>query len=93
MAARTIYFGRFISTPKPDELLIQTGAVLVSSRDGRGFIEKVDWTASGPNDALSKFGIEVPVITASDRGFFFPGFIGKWSQYRGFCSVILYPSA
>ena len=76
MAARAIYFGRFISTPKPDELLIQTGAVLVSSRDGRGRIEKVDWTVNGPNDALSKFGIEVPVITAQDNGFFFPGFIG-----------------
>lgn len=77
MAARTIYFGRFISAPKPEELLIQTGAVLVSSRDGRGVIEKVDWTVNGPNDALSKFGIEAPVVTAHDNGFFFPGFIGK----------------
>lgn len=77
MAARTIYFGRFISAPSPDELLIRTGAVLVSNRDGRGIIEKTDWTVNGPNDALSKFGIEVPVVTAPDNGFFFPGFIGK----------------
>jgi len=83
MAARTIYFGRFISAPKPDGLLIKIGAVLVSSRDGRGVIEKVDWTVNGPNDALSKFGIEVPVITAHDDGFFFPGFIGKSIQKEG----------
>lgn len=77
MSARTIYFGRFISAPKPDELLVQTGAVLVSSKDGRGVIEKVDWTVNGPNDALSKFGVEAPVVTAHDNGFFFPGFIGR----------------
>ena len=77
MATRTIYFGRFISAPTPDDLLIQTGAVLVSSKDGRGIIEKTDWTVNGPSDALSKFGVEVPVVTAPDNGFFFPGFIGK----------------
>ena len=76
MTTQAIYFGRFISAPKPDELLIQTGAVLVSSRDGKGVIEKADWTVNGPNDALSKFAIEVPVITVPDNGFFFPGFIG-----------------
>ena len=39
-------------------------------------IEKVDWTVNGPNDALSKVGEgEVPVVTANDNGFFFPGFI------------------
>ena len=72
---RTIFFGRFISTPKPDELLIRTGAVLVSSADGRGTIEKADWTVNGPNDAASKLGVEAPVVCASDDGFFFPGFI------------------
>lgn len=72
---KTIYFGRFISTPTPDDLLIQTGAVLVSSGDGHGTIEKVDWTVNGANDALSKFGEEVAVVTANENGFFFPGFI------------------
>ncbi len=80
MAHKTIYFGRFISTPQPDELLIQTGAVLVDRKDGRGVIEKVDWAVNGPNDAISKFGVEAPVVTAGDDGFFFPGFIG-WSLY------------
>ncbi|KAH0845374.1 putative guanine deaminase [Fonsecaea pedrosoi] len=75
MTQQRIYFGRFISTPKPDELLIRTGAVLVDRKDGRGVIEKADWTVNGPNDAISKFGVEAPVVTAGDDGFFFPGFI------------------
>ena len=77
MTQKRIYFGRFISTPQPNELLIRTGAVLVDRRDGTGAIEKVDWTVNGPNDAASKLGVEAPVITATDNGFFFPGFIGK----------------
>jgi hypothetical protein len=77
MAQKTIYFGRFIDTPSANDLRIRTGAVLVSSNDGRGVIEKADWTVNGPNDAASKFGVEAPVVTASDQGFFFPGFIGQ----------------
>ncbi len=77
MTQKRIYFGRFISTPQPDELLIRTGAVLVDQRDGRGVIEKADWNVNGPNDAASKLGVEAPVITAKDNGFFFPGFIGE----------------
>ncbi|KAJ9611296.1 hypothetical protein H2200_004480 [Cladophialophora chaetospira] len=75
MTQKRIYFGRFISTPKPDELWIRTGAVLVDSTDGRGVIEKTDWHVNGPNDAASKLGVEAPVVTAKDDGFFFPGFI------------------
>ncbi|OCT47583.1 putative guanine deaminase [Cladophialophora carrionii] len=75
MTQKRIYFGRFISTPKPDELLIRTGAVLVDRRDGHGVIEKVNWSVNGPNDAVSKLGVEAPVITTKDTGFFFPGFI------------------
>ena len=78
MSQKRIYFGRFISTPKPDELLIRTGAVLVNRKDGRGVIEKASWTVNGPNDAASKLGVEAPVITAEENGFFFPGFIGKF---------------
>jgi len=80
MAHQTIYFGRFISTPQPDELMIRTGAVLVDKRDGRGVIVKADWTVNGPNDAISKFAVEAPVVTVvtvKDNGFFFPGFIGE----------------
>ena len=76
MSKKTAYVGRFISTPTPDELLIRTGAVLVSSSDGHGVIEKVDWTVNGANEALSKFG-DVAVVTAGGQGFFFPGFIGR----------------
>lgn len=85
MSQATIYFGRFISTPQPDELLIRTGAVLVNTKDGRGVIEQADWTVNGPNDAASKFGVEAPVVTAKDNGFFFPGFIGE-------CCSLLYQS-
>jgi hypothetical protein len=77
MTQKRIYFGRFISTPAPDELLIRTGAVLVDRKDGRGVIEKANWSVNGPNDAASKLGVEAPVITAPDNGFFFPGFIGE----------------
>ena len=77
MTSKRIYFGRFISTPTPDELLIRLGAVLVDKKDGRGVIERADWNVNGPNDAASKLGVEAPVITAKDNGFFFPGFIGK----------------
>lgn len=82
MAQKTIYFGRFISTPKPDELLIRTGAVLVDRNDGRGVIEKVDWTVSSHEAARSSFEVEAPVIATKDNGFFSPGFIGEfWHNY------------
>ena len=77
MTQQTIYFGRFIDTPTSDELRIRTGAVLVSDKNGRGTILKADWTVNGPNDAASKLGVEAPVVTTSDDGFFFPGFIGE----------------
>jgi hypothetical protein len=77
MPQQTIYFGRFISATKPDELSIRTGAVLVSSTDGRGYIEKVDWTVKEPEDALDRFGVQASVVTSENEGFFFPGFIGK----------------
>ncbi len=80
MAQQTIYFGRFIDTPSADEPRIRLGAVLVSSKDGRGSIEKADWTVNGPNDAASKLGVEAPVVTAQEDGFFFPGFIGPLSH-------------
>lgn len=72
-----IFFGRFVSTPRPNDLIIRTGAVLVSSRDGQGVIEKADWEVNGPNDAASKLGVEAPIVTAGEGGFFFPGFIGE----------------
>ncbi|EXJ85663.1 guanine deaminase [Capronia coronata CBS 617.96] len=84
MAQKTIYFGRFISTPQPVELLIRVGAVLVDRNDGKGVIEKADWTVRDPKDAISKFGVDAPVITTKENGFFFPGFIDSHihaSQY------------
>ncbi|EXJ84898.1 hypothetical protein A1O3_05573 [Capronia epimyces CBS 606.96] len=77
MPQKTVYFGRFISTPQPNELLIRTGAALVNRKDGRGTIEKMDWTVGSPQDAVHKYGIDTPVVTAKDNGFFFPGFIGE----------------
>ena len=74
-----IFYGRFISTPTPDNLLIATGAVLVTSSDGTGYIQATAWDTTDPTDAAARLGVgaDVPVIQAGDNGFFFPGFIGK----------------
>lgn len=81
---KTIFFGRFVSTPSSEQLLIRTGAVLVSSADGRGVIEKCDWSVSGPSEAVSKLGVEAPVVCAAEEGWFFPGFIGGCQNVRLF---------
>lgn len=78
MSSKTIYFGRFIDAPTAADLRIRTGAVLISSKDGHGVIERADWTVNGPNDAASKLRVEAPVVTAGEDGFFFPGFIGRY---------------
>jgi hypothetical protein len=74
-----VFFGRFISTPSPDQLSINTGAVLVSSSDGRGTIQNAVWNVTDAASALSTLGVasNVPVVYAANDGFFFPGFIGK----------------
>lgn len=74
-----IFLGRFISTPSPNELLIQEGAVLVSSADGRGVINAVAWNVSNPTAAIAALGAGngTPVVTSNEQGFFFPGFIGS----------------
>ena len=77
MTQQTIYYGRFIDVPSPEELRIRTGAVLVSNLDGRGVIEKADWSVNGPVDAPSRLGVEAPVVVAAEDSFFFPGFIGR----------------
>ena len=80
MASKKVYFGRFISTPTPTELLIQSGAVLVVGGDGAGVIEEVDWEVKTEDEARERFGGgkdgEVDVVKAVEDGFFFPGFIG-----------------
>lgn len=76
--SQQIFLGRFISTPAPDQLLIEQGAVLVSSGDGKGFIEAVAWNVTDPAAALTALGATsgTTVVTSEDDGFFFPGFIG-----------------
>ena len=76
MEKRTIYFGRFISTPAPTELLIRSGAVLVTGDNGKGVIEDVDWEVQSAEEAKGKFGGEAEVVAGVEDGFFFPGFIG-----------------
>jgi hypothetical protein len=76
MAKQTVYFGRFISTPAPAELLIRSGAVLVAGDDGSGFIADVDWEVQSAAEAKQKFGPEAELVTGDEDGFFFPGFIG-----------------
>jgi hypothetical protein len=89
MTAKTIYSGRFVSTPTPHDLLIRTGAVLVDRNDGKGVIEKVAWDVNSPDGARVKFdaGNEIEVVVAKDNVFFFPGFIGTsdirmWKNLR-----------
>src|SRR5689334_4960354 len=69
-AAPQIFFGRFISTPTPDQLLIQQGAVLVSSGDGKGFINAVAWNVSDPGAAITALGAAsgTTIITSDDQG-------------------------
>jgi hypothetical protein len=96
--APQIFFGRFISTPDPDTLLIQTGAVLVTSENGRGYINATTFDlADGLNASTASVaaalgvGDDVPVTTIADGddAFFFPGFIGTFPtfpvQYRPVC--------
>lgn len=79
MGSSIIYFGRFIDAPTATDLRIRTGAVLVSTDDGTGVIQKADWTVKSPKDAASKLDPQATVIRVRDDGFFFPGFIGEWS--------------
>ena len=81
MSPKTIYFGRFISTPTPTDLLIRHGAVLVVGTDGVGAIEKTDWDVKNPEEAKAKFGEGVQVVTAEENGFFFPGYIGLFLSF------------
>jgi hypothetical protein len=87
MVKKTIYFGRFISTPTPTEPLIRSGAVLVAGEDGSGVIEEVDWEVKDPEEAKRKFGMVDVVTTGNDDGFFFPGFIGM-AHLSGACVVV-----
>jgi len=87
MVKKTIYFGRFISTPTPTELLIRSGAVLVAGEDGSGVIEEVDWEVKDPEEAKRKFGMVDVVTAGKDDGFFFPGFIGM-AHFSGACVVV-----
>ncbi|KAK5098995.1 hypothetical protein LTR70_000884 [Exophiala xenobiotica] len=71
-----IFLGRFISAPGPNDLLIREGAVLVSSTNGHGRIEKTSWTVRSSDEALRLFNVgNVSVIHSPMNGFFFPGFI------------------
>ncbi|KKY24434.1 putative guanine deaminase [Phaeomoniella chlamydospora] len=71
-----LFIGRFISTPEPNTLSIQIGAILVSPADGA--IKKVDWNVTDVESALKSFQLnasDVDVIQSQSEGFFFPGFI------------------
>ena len=86
----TIFVGRFISTPAPNDLSIRHGAVLI---DGQGVIEKVKWVSEGETNsmlaqALKSWGIEsfdgrtVVLDDRNEEGFFFPGFIGMFYRIQ-----------
>jgi hypothetical protein len=80
-ASRTIFCGRFVSSPDPGPttaLEIKEGAVLISYPAGT--IEEVDWTVSSPEEARSRFGVGVDegeVVNCAREGYFFPGFVGE----------------
>lgn len=77
ISGRTLFFGRFISTPGPETLLVQQGAVLVSSTDSKGVIDKVDWTVRSSGEALARWHLDQDLIVfrSTENGFFFPGFV------------------
>lgn len=79
-----IFYGRFVSTPDPDTLSIQLGAVLVTSSDGRGYISKTAMDLTSPQDAAAALGVgsDVEIVYATEDGFYFPGFIGTFAQLR-----------
>lgn len=81
---KTIYFGRFISTPTPSELLIRSGAVLVGGEDGSAVIEDVDWAAQSAEEAKQTFEstADMDIVIGEGDGFFFPGFIGTGLSLR-----------
>ena len=89
--AKTIFYGRFVSTPTADRVVIQQGAVLVIDESdsssngaggGRGVIRKKSWEVRSVGEALEAFGVkrqDVDIVTIQDdHGFFFPGFIGQY---------------
>lgn len=79
---KVLLYGRFISAPGPEELLIKEGALLVSSDDGHGIIEKVNWDVRDVKDAMEGFGVkdgDVKVYETGAEGFWFPGFIGEFN--------------
>ena len=94
MGKKTLYFGRFISTPTPTDLLIRQGAVLVGGDDGQGVIIDVTWDVESIGEALSILsgpGSVDGVVIASNNGFFFPGFVGMMVFYTCFssrCSIV-----
>lgn len=74
-----IFYGRFISTPDSTTLSIRSGAVLVTSDNGKGYINATNFNITRPEDAAAALGADsdVTVFQAPDNGFFFPGFIGE----------------
>lgn len=90
---RTIYYGRFICTPTPDELLIREGAVLVVGGSGSGVIEDVDWEVDNAEEARERFakGGDGDLVMGVEHGFFFPGFIGMFVRNFVDCSMFHEP--
>ena len=87
MVKKTVYCGRFASTPTPSDVVIRFGAVLVAGEDGAGIIEDVDWEVKSAAEAQDKFGQEVQIVTGPEDGFFFPGFIGNDYSFSPFRSA------
>lgn len=84
---KTLYVGRFIHTPTSEELaIIDRGAVLVGTD---GVIERVGWTSAEVREMVLQAEADVEkgegreenidLVRCSDeeKGFWFPGFVGK----------------
>ena len=95
MTKRTIFFGRFIDVPIPEDLRIRSGAVLVAVDEegarGMGRIEKAIWDVDSDNDEDVRAKLldgsdggnsAVEIVRAGEDRFFFPGFIGTFLPYH-----------
>ncbi|RMD42105.1 hypothetical protein DV735_g3035, partial [Chaetothyriales sp. CBS 134920] len=78
MAHQTVFFGRFIDTPELNALRIRTGALLVSSQDGRGTISKADWTVTSVSEAAGRFDTHIHAPQYPNVGIFGKSTLLDW---------------
>lgn len=79
-ATELLLYIRFISTPKPDQLLMQSSTVLVNDMDRKGVITKIAWNV--PDLKTAGLELNKANVRANEIRFFFPRFIGNPSRKK-----------